>query len=66
VWFLPEGWQDWVLARDDAEMMEFLKIAALFFFYLALLMVAALGILGLYEIVLRVHAALQRRKHVRR
>jgi len=47
-------------------MMEFLKTAGLFFFYLALLVVAALGILGLAEIVLQVHAALQRRKHVRR
>ncbi len=63
-----------VLARELArrgvgqrrEMMEFLKTAALFFFYLALLVVAALGILGLGEIVLQVHAALQRRKHVRR
>ena len=65
MWFLPESWQDRVSARREM-MMEFLKTVALFFFYLALLMVAALGILALYEIVLRVPAALQRRKHVRR
>lgn len=47
-------------------MMEIVKTAVIFIFYLALLLVATLAILGLRKIVLLLRASLRGRKYVRR